>query len=578
MRSSTRSAAALGALAALAAAAPGCGPAPGGGTVFADATEACGLDFVHYNGATGELYLPEIMGSGCAFLDHDQDGDLDIYAVQGALLGEGKTYEQSLFPPRERPPRSRLFRNELATRGGTAGAGKLRFTDVTDASGAGGTGFGMGCAVGDYDNDGDPDLYVTRFGPNVLYENAGGTFRDVTDAAGVGDPRFSASAAFLDYDRDGLLDLFVASYVDFTTATHRRCTRLGGLPDYCGPGSYSPVPDRLYRNAGGGAFRDVTAAVGIDRRYFNGLGVACADFDGDGWIDIFVANDATPNQLWLNRRGERFEDTAVAAGVAVNADGRAEAGMGVAAGDYDRDGDLDLFITHEVQETNTLYRCLGPEAFEDATAAAGLGVPSLPYSGFGTRWFDYDNDGWLDLFAANGAVRRLPGPASDPHPFRQPDQLFHSEGGRFVETTASSGLDGSRPLAGRGTAFGDVDNDGDVDLLVSNNTGPLKLYLNNVGSRRGWLRVELRGTRSNRDGYGARVAVHLEDGVVLWQSAGTDGSYASASDPRLHFGLGDALRAERVVVRWPAGGAEAWEDVPANAQVLLVEGQGKPVE
>jgi hypothetical protein len=567
------------ALALAVAGASGChppSPPPAGETaIFSDARAATGLDFVHYSGATGEYYLPEIMGAGCALLDHDLDGDLDVFAVQGALLGEGRTYSQSVFPPRDEPPRSRLFRNDLS---GAGGSTSLRFVDVTDLAGVGDAGYGIGCAVGDDDQDGDPELYVTRFGPNVHYRNqGGGRFADVTATSGTGDPRFSASAAFFDYDNDGHLDLFVVNYVDFTVATNRYCTRLGGQRDYCGPQSYEPVPSRLYHNERDGTYRDVSSALGIDRRYFNGLGVVGADFDGDRWVDLFVANDATPNQLWMNRQGKAFEDVAVAAGAALNANGQAEAGMGVTAGDHDRDGDLDVFITHEVNETNTLYRCLGKELFEDATAAAGLGLPSLPYSGFGTRWLDYDGDGWLDLFVTNGAVRRMASLEGDPHPYRQPDQLFRQERGRFVEVTRDAGFDLTAPLAGRGAAFGDIDNDGDTDILVANNSGPLKLYLNQVGNRARWLRIALRGTRSNRDGHGARVGVKLPDGAVLWQSAGTDGSYCSASDPRLLFGLGNAERVESVTVHWPSGVSEEWRDVPLGAQATLVEGQGTAV-
>ncbi len=533
---------------------------------------------MHFNGATGAFYLPEIMGAGCAVFDYDSDGDLDLYAVQGALLGAGKTLEQSPFPPRDRPPRSRLFRNRLVVPGGSGG---LTFEDVTEESGTAGEGFGMGCAVGDYDNDGRPDLYVTRFGPNVLFHNeGGGKLTDVTRRAGVGDPRFSASAAFLDYNRDGLLDLFVTTYVDYSLAANRDCFRFGGQRDYCGPLSYEPAPARLYRNQGDGTFADVTVEAGIHLHYGCGLGVVCADFDADGWIDIFVANDATPNQLWINRRNGTFEDTALGAGVAVNAAGQNEAGMGITAGDYDRDGDWDVFISHDTGETNTLFRLLTAGLFEDATSSTRLGHPSLPFTGFGTQWFDYDNDGWLDLFVANGSVRKLPERFGDPCPYAQSHQLFHNVEGRFVETSSAAGPGLTAPSVGRGAAFGDLDNDGDIDLVLANNNGPLRVILNDRGARNHWVRFLLEGTRSNRDAYGARVAVELQGGLTLWQRAGADGSYLSSSDQRVHFGLGAETRVKAVTVHWPSGLVERWREpaVAVDAQTTLREGEGEKVQ
>jgi hypothetical protein len=503
------------------------------------------------------------MGSGAALFDYDADGDLDVYAVQGARLAGPAA------PGGAPLPANRLFRNDA----GASDGGGLRFTDVTDEAGVGDTGCGMGSAVSDYDNDGDLDLYVTNFGDNVLYENQGdGTFADVTARAGVAVARFSASAAFLDYDHDGDLDLFVTTYVDFTPPTNRECFRLGGRRGYCGPLSYRPTPDVLLRNEGDGTFRDVSAAAGIERAFGCGLGVVCADFDGDGRIDLFVANDATPNQLWMNRGDGTFVDRALVAGVAVNRDGRNEAGMGVTAGDFDRDGDLDIFLTHEVDETNTLYVNQGQGFFSDETTRLRLAAPSLPHSGFGTRWLDYDHDGWLDLFVVNGAVRALADQLDDPHPYRQPDQVYRNQGGdSFIEVTRLCALGAG---TGRGLATGDVDNDGDLDVLVTNNNGPLALYLNTTGDRRPWVRLRLHGKQANRDGLGATITLLADGKPAGLAVVGTDGSYLSASDRRVHFAVGAAARIE-AVVRWPGSRTERFGPLPPRAQSELREGEGE---
>jgi hypothetical protein len=539
---------------------------------FREIAAAAGLGFVHFNGATGEYYQPEIFGPGLALLDYDGDGDLDLYLLQGGMLDSGRSPADALFPPpAEHWPGDRLFRNDPDA------AGKPRFTDVTEQAGLGGTGYGQGAAVGDYDNDGDPDLYVTNFGSNVLYRNNGdGTFSDVTDAAGVDDPNWSTSTAFTDYDRDGDLDLFVANYVQFSVKANKTCAGADGKPDYCGPQAYAAVRDRLFRNDGDGRFTDVTTAAGLNAAFGPGLGVTCADFNGDGWQDIYVANDGAENQLWLNRGDGRFENTALMAGVAINAYGKPEASMGVTAGDFDNDGDEDLFMTHLDRETNTLYLNDGMGNFLDATDRYKLGRSSLPYTGFGSEWFDFDNDGHLDLFVANGAVKIEESLRGRPFPYQEINQLIRNTGsGAFVDITREAGPALALQEVSRGAAFGDIDNDGDIDIAVANNSGAVRLLLNETAGNH-WLTVKLQGSRSNRDGMGARVAVLRDGRSPLWRRAHTDGSYLSANDPRVHFGLGESAAIAGVLVAWPDGSREVWRDIGVDSQVTLLEGSGEP--
>lgn len=545
---------------------------------FREVAREVGLDFQHFTGATGEFLFHENMGSGVALLDYDGDGDLDVYFLQGALVDPSKSLKDCLFPPpagslpQSGGPQNRLFRNELVEEG------KLRFVDVTRQAGVGDQGFGMGAAVGDYDNDGDWDLYVTNFGANVLYRNNGdGTFTDVTSQAGVDDVRWSVSAAFLDYDQDRDLDLFLTNYVDFTVLGNRACLNSLGERDYCSPEVYQPVPDRLFRNEGNGKFTNVTESAGIVTAFGKGLGVVCADFDGDAWIDIYVANDQTPNQLWIHQSDGTFEDMGLMSGTAYNADGLAEAGMGVGAGDFDNDGDEDLFMTHLVKETNTLYVNDGKAKFSDKTRQFSLASPSFAYTGFGTEWFDCDNDGDLDLFAANGAVYIVESLRGEPYPYHQKNQLFRNEGGsRFRDVTGEAGPALDLSEVSRGAAFGDIDNDGDIDIVVANSNGPGRLLLNEAASGHHWLEVRLEGVGSNRHGIGARVGVLRTGQSTLWRRAHTDGSYASASDYRVHFGLGRVSDLVAVVVEWPGGKKETWEQVQADRAITLREGSGKP--
>ena len=550
--------------------------AAAGPPVFREAARESGLNFHHFIGATGEYFFPEIMGSGVGMVDYDGDGDLDLYFVQGAMLDPAKEVSQSVFPyAGEGTPRNRLFQNELNP------TGELRFTDVTVEAGVGHPGYGMGLAVGDYDNDGDPDLYLTNFGTNVLYRNDGdGAFTDVTQDAGVDDPRYSASSTFLDYDSDGDLDLYVANYVSFTIRGNRRCG--GERRDYCAPDVYQPLPDRLFRNEGNGRFTDRSEEAGLGRAFGAGLGVVAVDLDLDRRIDIYVANDGTPNQLWINQGDGIFLDQGLVSGTAYNIDGMAEAGMGVTAADFDGDGDDDLFVTHNKKETNTLYLNGRQAGFADATSRFGLANPSVPYSGFGTLWFDYDNDGWLDLFVANGAVvmddRQ---PADSPYPYAQENQLFRGDGTRRSREVESevAGLALDLVEVSRGAAFGDIDNDGDVDIAVSNNNGPARLLLNQVGSRNHWLGVRLVGEGGAVSAVNqARVALFREARKPLWRRCHTDGSYLSANDSRILFGLGSSKEVVRVEVHWPDGRCESWGDAGVDRYVTLRKGTGRACE
>ena len=544
-------------------------PGPTSGPLFIEAAEQSGLHFTHDNGATGQYYMPEMMGAGVALFDYDNDGDLDVYLVQGAPI------DASARPATG----NRLFRND-----GVIG-GIPRFTDVTEQAAVGTKSVGMGVAVGDVDNDGWLDLYVTAFGSNVLYRNRGdGTFVDVTGQAHVDDPRWSTSAAFLDYDRDGDQDLFVANYVAFTKPGNKVCTDHAGARDYCPPGAYDPVPTHLFRNDGGLTFTDVTEASGVARAYGAGLGVAVGDLDGDGWPDIYVANDATPNQLWINRHDGTFEDRGLLSGTAFNALGRPEGSMGIALGDADNDGDEDLFVTNIVGESHVLYLNDGVGNFEDARTRSGLGAATADMTGFGTGWIDYDNDGRLDLFVTNGAVNIIEGQRGQPVPYRQRSQLFHNEGGgRFRDVSREAGPFFDRLLVGRGVAFGDLDNDGDVDMIVTTNNGPAMVLLNQTctpgrpaAAGRHWLEITLRSHDGRRIVTGARVGVVRGGEATLWRRARTDGSYLSASDGRVHVGLGNQPQIDRVVVQWPDGISEYFTDVSADRIVTLKQGYGHP--
>ncbi len=551
--------------------------------IFLDKAQPAGIDFVHFNGMSGEHYLCEMMGAGGALFDYDRDGDLDLYLVQGHMLGQEKTLADAVFPPPASGPlRDRLYRNDLQLE--EDGTSRLHFTDVTERSGIHALGYGMGVATGDFNNDGWTDLYVTNFGSNQMFRNEGdGTFSDVTTVTGTDDPRWSLSAAFLDYDRDGWLDLYVGNYVDFSLTNHKLCFSFGDATresalEYCDPSQYEPLPESLFHNRGDGTFEDVSHKSGISGESNGALGVSTADFNGDGWIDIYVANDKRPNHLWINQKNGRFKNDALGAGCAVNGEGFAESSMGVDAGDVDNDGDEDLFMTHmSLNEKNTLYLNSGGGSFEDVSYASGLALASIVFTGFGTAFLDYDNDGLQDILAANGHVKSIEAlvKAGDPYPLGQTNQLFRNLGkGKFLEVTELAGAAFRLSEVSRGAAFGDVDNDGDTDVLLLNNSGPARLLVNQVCTDKHWLGLKLVGEVSGRDMLGTRVAVVQAQGPTLWRRARADGSYASANDPRVLVGLGGATRVKAVQAYWPDGQAEEWKEVPIDTYTTLRQGTG----
>ena len=578
---------------------------------FADVTAQAGISFTHTNGAAGEYLLIETTGAGGAFFDYDNDGDLDVYLVDGFDLQGIRSVPINLVyqqgdhywvrePNQDRGARSRdaaQYAVALSPRPDSASVsprnvlyrnnGDGTFTDTGPESKTGDTGYGMGCAAADYDNDGDQDLYVTNYGPNVLYQNNGdGTFADATEQAVVGASQWSTSAAFFDYDNDGVIDLYVTNYVDFTVETNKVCggyvrtnsqgyrAIIEATRSHCAPLEYGGVPDVLYHNNGDGTFADVSVAAGIDDPSGKGLGVVALDYDGDGDQDLFVANDGTPNFLYQNLGDGTFENAALKKGVAYNGVGESEAGMGVDFGDYDNDGDFDLFVANFSYETNTLYRNEGG-FFKDATAEAGLADPSHRFLGFGTNFLDYDNDGDLDLYVANGHVQDKIALFQSGVEYMQEHQLFRNDGGgSYAEASSISGEWFLHKQISRGAAFGDYDGDGDVDVLVTNCGGEAKLVRNDGGNRENWLMVRTMGTHSNRDGIGTRVRV-VAEGLEQVRQVRSGSSYLTASDPRLHFGLSHRTRIDLVEVRWPSGLVQRLEQVPVN-QVLVIEEKVDP--
>ena len=540
---------------------------------FQDATAAAHLDFVHVNGMTGQFYYPEIIAPGVALLDYDNDGDLDVFLVQGGSL-DGQASAQG-----GGAKGGQLFRNDLDVR--PDGTRVVQFSNVTNAAGITAAEYGMGAAAGDFDNDGCVDLYVTALGENQLYRNrCDGTFTLVR-TAGIADRGWSVSSAFLDFDRDGWLDLFVGHYLNWDPSLNTPCFGPSGKRVYCAPAVYLAQQSQLYRNNRDGTFRNVTSSAGMAAQFGPALGVATADFNGDGWIDIYVANDGQENQLWMNQRDGTFRDLALISGAAWSDPGKAKAGMGVDAGDADDDGDEDVFVTNLSGEGHDLYVNDGTGNFDPRSAAAGLKHPSLPFTGFGTAWLDADNDGWLDLLTVNGTVQRIDALVreNDPMPLRQRKQLFRNLGnGRFDDLTSRAGAVFERADVGRGAAFGDIDNDGDTDVVVGNNNGGAQLLLNTVGERNHWIGLRLVSpgqTGRPRDMVGARVTIVRNGQPARTRRAHADGSYASSNDPRVLVGLGSSSERPHVRVSWPDGRVEEWADAPIDRYTTLAEGSGQ---
>ena len=557
-RKRTRGAAiALGPLAALGLALPA---PPVAIPRFVDVTQRSGVIFHHISGdADVKRYIFETKGGGIAAFDYDNDGLMDLYVVQGSTMDLWKAGKN---------PHGRLFHN----------LGGWKFEDVTEKAGLTIPAWGMGVAAGDYDNDGFADLYLTNLGPNILYHNNGdGTFTDVTEKAGVGDPRWSTSAAFGDYDNDGFLDLFVANYLDVSPdrlPMESPACQYRGTPCMCGPRGLPGAGYSLYHNNGNGTFTEVSERTHVvnKNKYF-GLAAVWADVNDDGKLDLFVANDATPNLLFVNQGDGTFKEMGFASGLAVNADGTEGANMGIDIADYDNDGRLDAYVTHFAGDYSTLYHNEGNLLWQDVTAAAQ--VRDLPYVSWGTRFVDLNNDGWKDIFHANGHVypfmERFP---NGKETFRQPHTLYlNLKNGTFLDASSLAGEDIQKPTVGRGVAFADFDNDGDIDIAIANMNGSPELLRNDSPPQNHWVMFRTVGRKSNRDGIGARITIAAGGLHQVWEVKRTVGIY-SCSDPRAHFGLGGANRIDLVKVRWPSGKIQEFQGVAADRHYVVDEEAG----
>ena len=526
---------------------------------FVDVSEEAGLDFENVSGGPTQMYVLESMSAGAAFLDYDVDGWLDLFVVNGTRLDgpvEGAT--------------NRLFHNRAAP--GRQGEQRRVFREVTEEAGVGHTGWGMGCAVGDYDNDGDPDLYVTYWGPNRLYRNDGdGGFVEFAESAGVADERWGSSAAFGDVDGDGFVDLYVTNYLEFDLANPPGAGLYKGLEVMAGPNAVPHQPDVLYRNNKDGSFTDMSAATGLDRVAHPGLGVVFGDYDDDGDLDIYVANDTAPNLLLRNDGDWQLSEVGVVAGVAYSEDGRSQAGMGVASGDYDNDGDLDLVVSNFSDDVNTLYQNQGEGTFVDMTFAAGLFEMVRPLLCWSNGFFDYDNDGWLDLFTACGHLY----PQLEQYPsgmrYGQRNLIYHNEHGRYAEVGRETGPGWAIAKVTRAAALGDYDNDGDVDVLLMNLNDKPSLLRNDGGNGNNWFGLQLEGVQSNRDAIGARVRV-VAGTLAQVREVHRGYGFQSQHDPRLIFGLGGNERVDRVEIRWPSGTQQVLEDPQLRNYLVVREG------
>ena len=533
------------------------------GFSFRNVAREAGLDALTvFGGRETNKYLLETTGCGVAFLDYDDDGWLDVFLVNGTTL-EGF--------PRGAEPVNHLYRNK----------GDGTFEDVTKKAGLAESGWGQGACVGDYDNDGHVDLFVSYWGQNHLYRNKGdGTFEDVTARAGLrnGRTRWGTGCAFLDYDRDGRLDIFVANYIDMELATtptpDSGVCRFKGLPVACGPPGLTGGKNVLYRNTGDGTFEDVSEPAGITRASGTyGLGVSTLDFDDDGWVDLYVANDSNPSALYRNNHDGTFTDIGVPSGCAFSQDGKPQAGMGVAVGDYDRNGTMDVFKTNFAGDTSTLYSNTVDGFCEDRTFAGGIGT-NTRWLGWGTAFVDFANDGWLDLFLVNGHVYPEVEQLKTEAGYKQRKVVYRNlRDGRFEDVTERLGAPATTPKAGRGAAFGDLDNDGDVDVVVNNVHDTPDLFRTETEGRNHWLILKLQGTRSNRSAIGARVRVDA-GGVVQTQEVRGGGSYNSQNDLRVHFGLAETAKLDRLELRWPSGLEEEWRDLAVDRIFPLTEGTG----
>ncbi len=519
---------------------------------FTDITAAAGIRFVHNNGAFGKKYLPESMGSGCAFLDYNNDGYQDILLINSMDWPER----------RKKPSTMALYKNN---QNGT-------FTDVTRESGLAIELFGFGTAIADFDNDGDPDIYVTALESDRLFENLGnGKFSDITNRAMLTDSDFGSSATWFDYDKDGRLDLFVCNYVKWSADKDLFCTLDGVNKSYCTPESYPGATSRLYRNRGDKSFEDVTKKTGLYDPTSKALGVVTFDYNQDGWADLFVANDTQPNKLYHNNGNGTFTEKGIMAGVAFSEAGAARAGMGVDAADYDGSGYPSLLVGNFSNEMLALYHNEGSGFFIDEAPATTVGQASLLTLTFGAFFFDFDLDGKEDIFAANGHVHDDIERVQQQVTYAEKPHLFRNMGNKHFEVaTQKVGTDLSKPVVARGAAYGDIDNDGDLDILISTNGGPARLLRNDNGTQN-YLRVKTTGSQSNRDGIGARITVHLNDGIKAWKVVKSGASYCSQSELPVTFGLGDASTAKLVEVAWPSGKTTRMENVPANQTITLNE-------